>query len=231
MDNFNGNDPNAGATEAGNLDTSDQGGQGVTPTSSSGTPGGQDGQNPGQWESEKANLIAQNRALNRALVEARRTGRSNSRNINQGADDYDAFSDPAGQYGMALQVATGQIRGKMEDVFSEYPEVSQEVLARIRKNPWAYTTQEAYMNADVDAGLEDIALYLLEEVERSNQNNPANTNADQGKPPVSPARVNANPAPEPTGEGATQTEEDLWNMPLSDLQKRKDKALAQAQKA
>lgn len=228
MDNINGNDPNAGATEAGNLDTSDQGGQGVTPTSSSGTPGGQDGQNPGQWESEKANLIAQNRALNRALVEARRTGRSNTRN--QEGSDYDAFSDPAGQYGMALQVATGQIREKMENVFSEYPEVPNEVLARIRKNPWAYTTQEAYMNADVDAGLEDIALYLLEEVERQNPN-PADANANQNNQPVSPARVNANPAPEPTGEGAVQPEEDLWNMPLSELSKKKDKALAQAQKA
>lgn len=230
MDNFNGNDPNAGATEAGNLDTSDQGGQGANPTSSSGTPGGQDGQNPGQWESEKAQMQSQIRALNRALVEARRTGRSTP--SNQGDGDYDAFSDPAGQYGMALQVATGQIRGKMEDVFAEYPEVSQDVLARIRKNPWAYTTQDAYMNADVDAGLEDIALYLLEEVERKNQN-PANTGANQGNPPVSPARVNANPAPEPTGEGGSnsESEADLWNMPLSELEKRKNKALAQAQKA
>lgn len=200
-------EPNADSTGFDSFDNSDSGNQDANSNSSSGNSGDQNGQQPNSWEAKEKNYQQQLRALNKQLIQARRGGGQN-----QPQNDQVDPNDPMNQYGTALQIATGKLREGMENVFGLYPEVSQAEISRIRKNPWAFVSQETYINGDFEAAQLEIEEYLLDLAEGQN-NNPT--------PQPSPANINPNPAPQaPQGDrSGTDEDEDPMTMPMSKLEK------------
>jgi hypothetical protein len=221
MDGIDQNAGIAGDGSQGNYsDTGDLGGN--QPSSLSQQPNGQDGQPTDTRDAELARMRDEVKRLNQHIVESRRNQRQPQGQEPQN-EGYDAFSDPAGQYSIALQVATGNLRAKLEDVVSLYPELTPTEVARIRKNPWAFASQDAFINGDVDTALLEIEQAMLERADE--------ITAEQKTQPEAPraAQVPANPAPEPEmeTEPGTEEDEDPWTMPLTKLKAKKDQAVKQ----
>lgn len=171
---------------------------------------------------ELAQLKANNRALNKALIEARRGSRQQP--IGQQGDGTSPFETPEGQYAISLELATGQLSRKLEGVLDLYPELPASEVARIRRNPWAFAGYDSYRAGDVESALLEIEQALLDRAEEINA-----TKSPSGQPvPPTPAQINANPAGESALEATPGSEEDEspWTMPLSKLEKVKNKELA-----
>lgn len=212
---------NAGDAGQGFSPNTDQGGGGANPGQPS-NPAGAGSQDPASWETERQRLIENNRALNRALVEAKRGGQQRGTDPQNGEDPY---STPQGQYALALQVATGQVREKLEDIVGLYPEVDQKIISQIRKNPWAFASHQSYVNGDVASAALEIEQYIADAVEASAGAAPGNQTPARPAQPT-PASVNANPAPDPSQDGGQGGEEDFdpWTAPMDQLEKEAAKA-------
>lgn len=210
------NDPNAGAAGAGMPGSSEPGTPGTTP-SNPGQPAGSFGTQPNAGNAEVDKYREENRRLNQALIEARRGGNGNPP---QGGEN--PFGDVQGQYGAAIEIAEAKVRSGVEDRFSFYPEVPQEVFAQIRKNPWSFVSRDNFLTANFQGALDDIETYLLTMV------NSTTPQSNGQKPNDNPANVNANPAPESTEPPSPGTleDEDPWTMPLSKLEKLSKKEAA-----
>lgn len=217
----NGTDPNAGIPDGGSQGIPDSGNPGGNPSSNNGTPDGQGGQPTDERETELARLRENNRALNKALIEARRGGRNGQQqNGQQGDPD---TSSPEYQYATAIRLATADLRGKLEDVYDLYPEVPQQVIAQIRKNPWAYASQQSYFAGDWETAALEIEGYILDQAESS-----AGQGADPNPKPT-PAQINGNPAPTPANPDAdpgSDEDENDWTMPIDKLEKKARKLQA-----
>lgn len=207
-------------------------------------PGSQNGQQTDPRDAELAKLRQDNKALNKALIDSRRNSNQNRNPLNrsgqngQGQGQENLMDTPEGQYSVALQLATGQLREKMEDVYSLYPEIPATELQRIRRNPWAFASQKSYMAGDVDAAALEIEQALLDRAEeikaaKAGGNNqpsqPANGQQANGR---QPAQINNNPAGGDQEPAAPGTAEDTnpWTMPMEKLARVKNKQLAQATK-
>lgn len=204
MDN-NDNDLNAGNTGSDSFDNSDLGDQGGNADSSSDNPGGQNGQQTNTGDAQINNLKQQIKSLNKALIEARR-GKGNQP---QGDDQFDP-NNPQAQYGVALQIATGNLREGIENIFSLYPEVDASVIGQIRKNPWAFASQQSYINGDFESAQLEIEEYLLELAEAKAENNPT----------PSPATINPNTNQGNQNQVSNDPEaQDPMTMPMADLER------------
>ena len=173
---------------------------------------------PDSRDAELTELKKNNRALNRAVVEARR----GNRNQDQGAKyDAETLNTPEGQYAVSLEVADGRLRGGLEKILNLYPEIKEEDKARIRSNPWAFAGRDAWMAGDHQQALDEIELNLVDRVD--DLASPSTSQTPQGNPRAQAANVQGNPAPEPVNPdgGATGSEEDvnLWTMPMDKLDK------------
>lgn len=225
MDN---NDQNAGNPGAANLDNADLGGQGAD-AGQAGNPGGQGGQQPDSREAELATIREQNRILNQKLVDANRLNRQRSSG-NQPVDgESSPFETPEGQYAISLELATGRLSRELEGRISLYPELPAEEVARIRKNPWAFASYEAFKSGDWESALDEIEQAVANRVEELGAANNGDQNPTQNNP--SPATVDNNPASEPNVDAEPGSDEDAnpWTMPLGKLGQLKDKAVRQAQ--
>lgn len=218
------NDSNAGAAVTGTSDSSASGSQGANPVISSGTPDNQNGTQTDPRDAKISTLSSEVKRLNQAIIDAKRGSRNNN-NPQNGQDNGNAFDTPEGQYGIAIQLATGNLRNKMENILSLYPELPSEEVSRIRKNPWAFAGHDTFINADWETAaleIEQAMLARAEEIEA------AKTSATPATP--TPADVNANPAPGTSGEDVTvpgtPEDNDPWTMPLDKLKAQKDKAVA-----
>ena len=219
----NGNDPNAGVAgvpSPGVGDTASQDGDGSPPAASD----GQGGTLPDPRDEELRQAKESIKALNKAVVEARRNSRQTPPNANIGEGD-DTFSTPEGQYAAAIQIATGNLRAGLEERVALYPELPAEELQRIRINPWAFASQESFFKTDFETALDEIEQKMLERAEALAEEK------KNGQPATpTPATVNGNPAPEaPEGETAAPgSDEDIdpWTMPLDKLEKAKNKEVA-----
>lgn len=229
MDN-NGIDPNAGAAGDPSLGTPDLGGQGDQGSQPSGSQG-QGGQgNPDTGNTELEQLKANNRALNKALIEARR-GQSRQ-NPQQPQGDEDPFGTPQGQYAISLQLATGKLTQGLESVFDLYPEIPASEVKQIRKNPWAYASQDSYMAGDFNTAMLEVEQYLLDRAtELSGGQGNGNVVPSQQK--QVPAQMNPNPPTEQAvdADPGSAEDENLWTMPMDKLEKVKNKQLAQKSNA
>jgi hypothetical protein len=204
MENNNAGDFNAGATDpsAGIPDSGDNGANGGQP---SGDPGNQQGQQPDPRD-------AQIKALNRALVEARRASNQNPQS--QQDPNGDNQNDPAYHYGVGLKVATGELRGKLENILDLYPELPANIQAQIRKNPWGYANEDSMLALNVGNGLLDVETWIANYVAAlEGQDN------GQGAQQTTPARVNQNQPADPAGEAQPDPMED-WALPMEDLEKK-----------
>lgn len=232
MNNMDDNDPNAGNSDPGFTPGADPGTQGDQNGSgdqgqgSQGNPGSQNGQQPNSGDAELARMRAENRRLNKALVESRRgsqqrpPSRSPSGQGNQGEPGANAFGTPEEQYAASIQIATNELRGGLEDVFDLYPEIPQTELSRIRRNPWAFATLRSYQTGDFETAKTEIEQYLYDRVEELGKGSVPGQNG-QGGQRVPPARVPLNPpaAPAPMADPGSDEDQDPWTMPLNKLEK------------
>lgn len=225
----NAGDPNANGGAA----PTDQGGQpGGNPNDgNNGNPGNQNGQPAGQGDAELAKYKAEVQRLNRVIAQNRRSSNQSRQQPGQGGEQGDPFSTPEGQYGIALNLATNQLRGEVERVFSFYPEIPAEEISRIRMNPWAFASQQAYISGDWEQALEDIEYALLDRAEalksapNGGQNNGAQNNGtgnSNGQAKTTPAQVNTNPnnAPDTDALPGSAEDENPWTMPMDKLEKK-----------
>ena len=212
------NDVNAGAATPGTGDSADLGSPQVTPDVSSGTPNNQNGTPTDTRDAELSKYREEVRRLNQAVIDAKRGNRNNDRG--NGNNDQVSFDTPEGQYGIAIQLATGNLRNKMEDVISLYPELPADEIARIRKNPWSFVKHETFINADWETAaleVEQAMLSRAEEISASKKTEPTQ--------PMTPANLNTNPV-QTTGDEPVDPENDDWNMPLDQLEAKAKKAVA-----
>ena len=228
MENEFGNDPNVGAAGAGSLDNSASGNQGVdpvSPTQNSGSPDGQNGQSPAQGTDELSKYKAEVRRLNQQVA---KLGRSTAQKGSQNQDGQQTygFDTPEGQYGASLQIADSNLRAGMEEFLHLYPEVDSGEVNRIRKNPWAYASREAWLSGDWEQAKQDIEYYLLDLAESGQgAGNPQNPPTN----PQTPASINSNPAPTPPPTDVapgTEDDENPWTMPLDKLEKKAKREVA-----
>ena len=222
MNNDTGQDQGgAGSPSLDNPDLGNQGGEGNQPA----VPSGQDGQQTDTGNAELEQLRANNRALNKALIESRRGQRQQPQG--QGGED-SPFDTPEGQYAISLEVATGQLSRKLEDIYSLYPEIPASEVARIRRNPWAFASFESYKSGDVETALLEVEQALVDRVNELGQtDNQGSDNADE--PKVTPATINPNQPAEQGVEAASGSAEDEnpWTMPIDKLEQKAKKQLAQ----
>ena len=237
MDN-NGIDPtNQGAPDNQNLENPDLGNQGGEGGQGEGASAGQGGQ---QTDPRDATIAQQKRdiqALNKAIIEARRGSQrqqpQNNQNAN-GQQPYNAFEDPAGQYAISLQLATGELSRNLENIYSLYPEVPASEISRIRKNPWAFASFESYRAGDWQTAQLEVEQALLEraqELASEDKGQGAGGQNTPNQPKVNPASINTNSAAEAQAEAVPGTVEDEnpWTMPMDKLEKVAQKERAKLQ--
>lgn len=216
-----------GGSGSQNLDNPDLGNQGGE-ADQGGTPSGQDGQQTATGNADELEqLRANNRALNRALIEARRGQRQQPQTQGDGTSP---FETPEGQYAISLEVATGQLSRKLEDIYSLYPEIPVSEVARIRRNPWAFASFDSYKSGDVETALLEIEQALVDRANELGQgNNQGNDNA--GQPNPTPASVSSNQPQEQVAEAQAGSDEDdnPWTMPLGKLEQKARKQSVQSQ--
>lgn len=229
MEENNGNDPNAGNPGAASPGSSDQGNQGgeTTPGGEQGNPQGQNG-NASMTDAEKIKILEQNiKGLNSALIKSRQEGRQ--RKSTPGGEEGNPFDTEAGQYAAALELSDARLRGNLEERIALYPELSSDELQRIRLNPWAFASRQSFLTGDWETALDEIEEKIANRVDELAASRSQQPQGQQPNGASAPATVNANPAPEGEPEQAepgTPGDQNLWTMPLPDLEKLKNKAVA-----
>jgi len=224
--NNNANDP-AGNPSAASPGASDPGSQGGE-TTPQGASQGQNGTPPTDDKDGEIKILKENiSGLNKALIDARRSGRQKT--TTPGGDEGNPFDSEAGQYAAALELSDARLRGNMEERLALYPELSPDELQRIRLNPWAFASRQSFLTGDWETALDEIEDKIANRVEELAAGTPAQPQGQQPSAPVAPATVNANPAPEGEADNAepgSPEDQNLWTMPLGKLEKLKDKAVA-----
>ena len=213
------NESNEGATTAGTSDSTDTGSQGVDPVENSGTPGNQNGNQTDPGNDQTAKMREEIRRLNQAVVDAKRGNRKGNQETPGNENN---FETPEGQYGIAIQLATGELRNKMEEVISLYSEIPADEIARIRKNPWAFAKHDSFVGGDWETAALEIEQAMLTRADE--------INAAKNTPAPIPANVNSNPVGE-TDDESVAPEDDDWNMPLDQLEAKAKKAVAKLSKS
>lgn len=215
----NDNDLNAGSATPGTGDSTAVGSPQANPSVSSGTPDNQNGTPATQGDEEKTRMRDEIRRLNQAVVDAKRGSRNNPQGNGQQGNPFDT---PEGQYGIAIQVATSNLRNKLEDLIPLYPELPADSISRIRKNPWAFAKHDTFVNGDWESAALEIETAMVEEADKIAASKPVT-------PVQNPATVNANPAAEgseddtPAVPGSPEDQND-WTMPLDKLEAKAAKA-------
>lgn len=187
--------------DAGNGSIADQNGNPASPPAQGADP------------EENKRLKGQISALQRQLIQARRSpGTPQNPATPNGQPGGDPNSEVGKQIAIAYEIADGQMRRQMEDIYSLYPELTAPELQQIRRNPWAYCSREAFMQGDVETAKLEVEQYIADLVESRSNGTPA-PQVPAGKG-VTPA-----PAPAPAKTPADETNED-WTMPIADLEKK-----------
>ena len=220
MDGSNGIDSNAGAPVDGGAGAPNDGAQGGNP-SNAGAPSNQGGNQPDPWAAKEKQYQDQIRALNKAVIESRRSG-GNSNRQPAAPGESDPNDQLTQQYEVALEVAENRLRAGIEPVFGLYPEVPAKVVSQIRSNPWAFASRQSLLSGDFETAKMEIEQYLLDLAE---EGKPAD---GQGANQPAPANLSNNPTPGNQDDPANQPEENLWAMPMDQLEKLKEKELAKA---
>lgn len=221
----NGNGQVAGAAGDPSAGVADQGSQGGDGSQPSGTPGGQGGAQPDPRDETIKTLEQNVKALNKAIIESRRSGQQPGQPGN-GQQGQDAFGTPEGQYAISIQLAENQLRGDLEPVYALYPEVPPEEIQRVRMNPWAFASRNSFLTGDVETAKLEIEQTLLDRAD-------AIAKAKAGETPANDqpaaATINGNPAPEAPESNApagSAEDTDPWTMPMDKLEGLKNKEVA-----
>lgn len=173
------------------------------PSGQNGSPAPQDG------ETVKA-LREQLRATQQQLVDGRQSG-------NQPGNQTPGLDTPEGQYAVALEIAGARLSNALESIYSLYPEIPADEIARVRANPWAFVSdRNLFLSADWEKAKWQVESSLSKRADE------INASKAPAAPAVNPATISNNPAPEVAGEPAmpgTAEDQDPWTMPMDQLEK------------
>lgn len=178
------------------------------------TPSGQDGTPPVDNRDEQIRQLREhNQKLQQMAMDGRQPGNKT------GASDFD-LNTPEGQYAVAMEIATGRLGSFLEGIYSLYPEIPAEEIARVRANPWAFMdssdptkSRNAYMSADFETAKWLVESTLANRAEQIGAKAPA-------APVANPATLSNNPAPQGDGNVPGMEEgADPWTMPMDQLEK------------
>lgn len=197
-------DPGAAATPDGGASATDPG-----------PAGGQPGSQPDPRDEQIRQQQKAIRDLNQAVIDSRRGNRGQQPNGT--IDDGSSFDTPEGKYAVALEIAESRIRGSIEKIIPLYPEVPAEDIARIRANPMAFVSRDTMLSGDWKTAQLEIEQALLDRADQIAAQKAA------AKPVApTPAAPSNNPAPDSAADAVspgTDGEQDLWSMPMADLEK------------
>lgn len=136
----------------------------------------------------------------------------------------------------AMDLATAKILPELEtSVFPLYdgsmkefegqPALPAQEFSRIRKNPWAFVSREALSHALTTGDLAPAKL----EIEQAIADRVDSLSSNTPTPKTVPTPVNPNPAPAAPGNPAPtpqgQSKNDLWNMPMDQLEQLNSQAV------
>lgn len=195
------NDPGTSGASVPSVDTSTP-----APSGQDGTPSTPAAPQPTENPETVASLRAQLRAMQQQLVGGRQQGGQPG-----GDQDFD-LTTPEGQYMVALEIGTSRLRGELESIYSLYPEVPAEEIARVRSNPWAFVKPDVYARADWKTAKWQVEEALANRAEQLAKTVPA-------APAVNPATISNNPAPAGNDPATSVEEVDPWSMPMDELEK------------
>ena len=192
-----------------------------------GNPEQPNGDQPAEdWRGKYDNILDQNRALNRLLVDARRQANSNKSSYKPGqANDQGNEAGQPNDFGTAMKIAESDLRLELDGILDLYPELPTNMVKLIRSNPWGYANRDSFMNLNVPNALLDIETWVANYVaETSSEEESAQEPQAPIKAPVSKMKPNAVP------EGLVEEDADVipgspddtnpYTMPLDKLERK-----------
>jgi hypothetical protein len=162
---------------------------------------------------ENRRLKGQISALQKQMIQSRRSQGTTPQNP---ADPNDLNAQAQQQIALAYELADGQLRRQMDEIYGLYPEMTPQELNQIRRNPWAYCSRETFMTGDVDTAKLEIEQYIADLVASRATGAPA---------PAVPSGQGINPSPAPQADpepaipGSDEDPNDL-TMPMDQLEKK-----------
>lgn len=175
----------------------------------------------GEWETKYNQMLENNRALNRKVVELmRQANASKGLYKKQGqANDFEEQPE-SNDFVAAKERASFHLMKDLGGILDLYPELPARDKQRILKNPWAFTSDETYGSLNKANALLEIEEYVASVVDEIDASEPE---VEQPQPRVT-KQVKPNPAPEVLEDEESAEEENLYTMPMDELEKRASRA-------
>lgn len=180
---------------------------------------------------ENERLKGQARSVQKKYLEAVRKGTQVPTSPSNGQGEQDGTE----VFNAAMELSEAKLRNKLEsEVFPFYdgshpdakdlPTLPASEFARVRKNPWAFASRESLMHAmrtgDLQPALIDIEQSIADRVDE------IGTPTTQPKSTPKGAGIKqVNPSPAPVGNQSQPQGQDLWTMPMDQLESLNSKAV------
>lgn len=176
------------------------------------------------WKNKYSEMLEQNKALNRLLVEARRQANSNRSSYKPGQVNDQGNEGQISDFGTAMKLAEADLRSELDGILDLYPELPANMVRLIRSNPWGYASRDSFMNLNVPNALLDIETWVANYVaELSSEDTGTQESKAPIKVPASKMKPNA------VSEGALEDEDVIpgsqedtnpYTMPLDKLERK-----------
>lgn len=177
--------------------------------------------NNGDWEAKFNQMVEHNKALNRKVVELMRQANASKGLYKKQGQANDFEEQPEGNdFVAAKERASFHLMKDLGGILDLYPELPARDKQRILNNPWAFTSDETYGSLNKANALLEIEEYVAALVDEIGAEEPE---VEKPQPRVS-KQVKPNPAPEVEGEDIESEEENLYTMPMDELEKRANQA-------
>ena len=180
--------------------------------------------NNGDWEAKFNQMVEHNKALNRKVVELmRQANASKGLYKSKGqANDSNPEQPAENDFIAAKERASFRLMKDLGGILDLYPELSARDRQRILNNPWAYTSDETYVSLNLSNALLEIEEYVASVVDEMDASE--NEVKEETPAPRVPKQVKPNPAPEALEDEESSEEENLYTMPMDQLEKRANQA-------
>lgn len=184
------------------------------------SPGTQQDVNP--LEVENKRLKGQISSIQKKYLDAMRKGSQTTTTPN-------GEGESEQQFNAAFNLAEASLRNELEasvfplydgsdPTYKDQPSLEPAEMARIRKNPWVFASRESFMHAlktgDLKPALLDIEQAIADRVDSM---------ASSRTVAPKPGGKQVNPSPAPVTAPAGPAKQDLWSMPMEQLEALKNK--------
>jgi hypothetical protein len=174
-------------------------------------------------EIENKRLKGQISSVQKKYLEAVRNG--SKTNTTQNGEQGESVQ----QFNAAFNLAEASLRNELEasvfplydgsdPTYKDQPALEPAEMARIRKNPWVFASRESFVHAlqtgDLKPALLDIEQAIADRVDAM---------ASSRTVAPRPGGKQVNPSPAPVTAPAGPAKQDLWSMPMEELETLKNK--------